>query len=123
MTWQIFSCSGASASMTKIKTKCLKFVSRDGSVGVSDGRGNALLVPADTLIGDRTLRLLVVVDACGTGFHFDKNDFLDVLRVRAFENEKVDWRPDEFGLNLIENEGDVFVTDDDVNYYKKQRIA
>jgi len=29
-----------------------------------------------------------VVDACGTGFHFDKNDFLDLLSILPLKTKK-----------------------------------
>ena len=58
---------------------------------VREPSGHAVLVPADALIYDRVFEaVFVVIEAGGTGFHFDEDDFLDVLRVHAFENEKVD---------------------------------
>ena len=66
-----------------------------GVGGVSEGSGDAVLVPADALVVDRVFEAaFIVVEARGAGFHLD--EFLDVLSVHAFENEKVDWRPDEF---------------------------
>ena len=64
---------------------------------VREPSGHAVLVPADALIYDRVFEaVFVVIEAGGTGFHFDEDDFLDVLRVHAFENEKVDRRPRNF---------------------------
>jgi hypothetical protein len=94
--------------MTKINTKDLSFglgLKRGfaGSVGVSDARGNAVLVPADTLVFDCFFEaVFVVIETRGAGFHLDENDFLDALRVHASENEKVDWRTNEFRFSWAE---------------------
>ncbi len=64
-----------------------------------------VLEPADALVVDRGFEaVLVVVETRGTGFHFDENNFLDVMRIHASENEKVDWRADEFCLGGAERE-------------------
>ena len=63
------------------------------------GGGDVVLVPADAFVFDCVLEaVFVVIETRGTGFHFDEDDFLDVLAVHAFEDEKVDWRTYEFGL-------------------------
>ena len=100
--------------MTKINTKGLSFLQPVGrglkrgfgcGVEVSDGGGDVVLVPADALVYDCVLEgVLIVVEACGAGFHFNEDDFLDVLRVHAFEDEEVDRRSDEFGLGGAERE-------------------
>ena len=64
-----------------------------------------VLVPADALVYDRVLEgVLIVVEARGSGFHFDEDHFLDALFVHAFEDEEIDRRSDEFGLGGAERE-------------------
>jgi len=60
-------------------------------------------VPADAFVFDRVFEaVLVVIEACGSGFHFNKDDFFYALRVHAFEDQEVDRRPDEFGFGRAE---------------------
>ena len=69
------------------------------------GGGDVVLVPADTFVFDCVLEaVFVVIETRGTGFHFDEDDFLDVLRVHAFEDQEVDRRADEFRLGGAEGE-------------------
>ena len=69
------------------------------------GGGDAILVPADAFVVDCVLEaVFVVIKTRGTGFHFDENDFLDVMRIHAFENEEVDRCADEFRLSGAEGE-------------------
>ena len=50
-----------------------------------------VLAPADAFVVDRVFEaVFVVIAACGAGFHFDEDDFLDALRVHSSENKKVD---------------------------------
>ena len=77
----------------------------DAVGGVGDRRRDAVLLPADAFVVDRVFEaVLVVVQPRGTGFHFDENDFLDVLRIHAFEDEEVDRCADEFCLGGAEGE-------------------
>ena len=62
-------------------------------------------MPADTSVFDCFFEaVFVVIKTRGTGFHFDENDFLDMMRIHAFEDEEVDWRTDEFRLGGAEGE-------------------
>ena len=69
------------------------------------GEGTRYSCQRTRLFVDRVFEaVLVVVQPCGAGFHFNEDHFLDVLGVHAFEDEKVDRCADEFRLGGAEGE-------------------
>jgi len=56
-----------------------------GVVGVREGSGDVVLVPTDAFVYDSVFEAaFVLVEAGGSGFHFDEDHFFYVLFVHGF---------------------------------------